>query len=77
MIKVSSFIAGLLFDVSLLMAGMANPGKVLAFLDLAGTRAPSLGLVMVTAIAGVIGPLIGRANNPVRAGKGNAVTNQT
>ncbi len=57
MIRISSFIAGLLFGVGLLMAGMANPGKVLAFLDLAGTWDPSLALVMVAATAVAIGPL--------------------
>ncbi|QHD00709.1 hypothetical protein PspS04_10145 [Pseudomonas sp. S04] len=56
MIKVSSFIAGLLFGVGLLLAGMVNPGKVLAFLDLSGTWDPSLGLVMIGAIAVAIGP---------------------
>ena len=56
MIKVSSFIAGLLFGVGLLLAGMVNPGKVLAFLDLSGAWDPSLGLVMVGAIAVAIGP---------------------
>jgi uncharacterized membrane protein YedE/YeeE len=40
-----------------LLAGMANPGKVLAFLDLAGAWDPSLGLVMVGAIGVAIGPL--------------------
>lgn len=56
MIKVSSFIAGLLFGVGLLLAGMVNPGKVLAFLDLSGAWDPSLGLVMIGAIAVAIGP---------------------
>lgn len=56
MIKVSSFIAGLLFGVGLRLAGMVNPGKVLAFLDLSGAWDPSLGLVMIGAIAVAIGP---------------------
>ena len=56
MIKVSSFIAGLLIGVGLLLAGMVNPGKVLAFLDLSGAWDPSLGLVMIGAIAVAIGP---------------------
>ena len=56
MIKVSSFIAGLLFGVGLLLAGMVNPGKVLACLDLSGAWDPSLGLVMIGAIAVAIGP---------------------
>ncbi|WP_437883429.1 DUF6691 family protein [Pseudomonas sp. LRF_L74] len=57
MIKFTAFIAGLLFGLGLLLAGMANPRKVLAFLDLAGAWDPSLGLVMVGAIAVAIGPL--------------------
>ncbi len=57
MTKLSAFIAGLLFGLGLLLAGMANPGKVLAFLDLAGAWDPSLALVMVGAIAVAIGPL--------------------
>jgi uncharacterized membrane protein YedE/YeeE len=57
MSKLTAFIAGLLFGLGLLLAGMANPGKVLAFLDLAGAWDPSLGLVMVGAIGVAIGPL--------------------
>lgn len=43
--------SGLIFGVGLILAGMANPAKVLAFLDLAGLWDPSLGLVMGGAIA--------------------------
>jgi uncharacterized membrane protein YedE/YeeE len=57
MTKLTAFIAGLLFGLGLLLAGMANPGKVLAFLDLSGAWDPSLALVMVGAIAVAIGPL--------------------
>ena len=57
MLKFTAFIAGLLFGLGLLLAGMANPSKVLAFLDLAGAWDPSLGLVMVGAIAVAIGPM--------------------
>jgi len=46
-----SFVTGLIFGFGLLIAGMANPAKVLAFLDLAGAWDPSLALVMVGAIA--------------------------
>jgi len=46
-----AFLAGLLFGFGLLLSGMANPAKVLAFLDLAGPWDPSLALVMVGAIA--------------------------
>ncbi|MDD2833916.1 MAG: YeeE/YedE family protein [Methylotenera sp.] len=43
--------SGLIFGFGLILAGMANPAKVLAFLDLAGAWDPSLGLVMGGAIA--------------------------
>jgi len=49
--QLSAFIVGLIFGIGLLLAGMANPAKVLAFLDLAGDWDPSLALVMVGAIA--------------------------
>ncbi|WP_426783656.1 DUF6691 family protein [Pseudomonas atacamensis] len=57
MLKLNAFLAGLLFGVGLLLAGMANPTKVLAFLDVAGAWDFSLALVMVGAIATAIGPL--------------------
>lgn len=46
-----SFIAGLVFGLGLIIAGMTNPAKVLSFLDLAGNWDPSLALVMASAIA--------------------------
>ena len=36
MARLSAFTCGLLFGLGLLLAGMADPAKVLAFLDLAG-----------------------------------------
>ena len=51
MSKLTAFLAGLIFGLGLLLAGMANPSKVLGFLDLAGTWDPSLALVMAGAIA--------------------------
>ena len=45
-----SALAGLIFGLGLVLAGMANPAKVLAFLDLAGLWNPSLAIVMVSAI---------------------------
>ncbi len=60
--KLTAFIAGLLFGFGLLLAGMANPKKVLGFLDLAGTWDPSLALVMIGAIGTAIAPWPGRAN---------------
>ncbi|OHC24584.1 MAG: hypothetical protein A3J25_19230 [Pseudomonadales bacterium RIFCSPLOWO2_02_FULL_63_210] len=55
--KLTALLAGLLFGIGLLLAGMANPTKVLGFLDLAGAWDPSLALVMVGAIAVAAGPL--------------------
>lgn len=49
-LSLSAFICGLLFGLGLLMAGMANPAKVLGLLDIAGLWDPSLALVMVGAI---------------------------
>jgi uncharacterized membrane protein YedE/YeeE len=46
----SALVAGLLFGIGLIVAGMANPAKVLGFLDLAGRWDPTLAVVMVTAI---------------------------
>lgn len=51
LLSLSAFICGLLFGLGLLMAGMANPAKVLGFLDIAGLWDPSLALVMLGAIA--------------------------
>lgn len=50
------FLSGLVFGLGLVISGMANPAKVLNFLDLAGNWDPSLALVMggatVTAFLG-------------------------
>lgn len=46
-----SLAAGLVFGLGLIVSGMADPAKVLAFLDLAGAWDPSLALVMGGAIA--------------------------
>ena len=47
----TALLAGLIFGLGLLVSGMANPAKVLAFLDIAGDWDPSLALVMAGAIA--------------------------
>ncbi|WP_296509874.1 YeeE/YedE family protein [Rhodoferax sp.] len=49
--RLAEFVAGLLFGLGLILAGMTNPAKVLAFLDLAGAWDPSLALVMGGGIA--------------------------
>lgn len=57
MIKLTAFFAGLIFGLGLLLAGMANPTKVLAFLDVGGTWDPSLAFVMAGAISVAAVPL--------------------
>jgi hypothetical protein len=47
---VSALIAGLVFGIGLIVAGMTNPAKVQGFLDLAGPWDPSLAFVMGGAI---------------------------
>ncbi|MGU3668144.1 DUF6691 family protein [Methylobacterium sp. A49B] len=47
----SAFAVGLLFGFGLLVSGMADPAKVLAFLDVTGRWDPSLALVMAGAVA--------------------------
>ena len=48
---VSAFAVGLLFGLGLLVSGMGDPAKVLAFLDVTGRWDPSLALVMAGAVA--------------------------
>lgn len=45
-----ALLSGLLFGAGIIVSGMANPEKVLAFLDLAGNWDPSLALVMAAAL---------------------------
>ncbi|RDK02189.1 YeeE/YedE family protein [Paraburkholderia lacunae] len=51
MLKLNALLAGLIFGVGLIVSGMANPAKVLGFLDVAGNWDPSLAFVMAGAIA--------------------------
>jgi uncharacterized membrane protein YedE/YeeE len=48
--RLTALLAGLIFGLGLLLAGMSNPAKVLGFLDLGGAWDPSLALVMASAI---------------------------
>lgn len=58
---VIALIAGLVFGAGLIVSGMANPAKVLGFLDLFGHWDPSLAFVMAGAIAvGVIAFFVAR-----------------
>jgi uncharacterized membrane protein YedE/YeeE len=47
---VAALLSGLVFGLGLIVSGMANPAKVLGFLDLAGAWDPSLAFVMAGAI---------------------------
>lgn len=51
MVFIAALLSGLVFGLGLLVSGMANPAKVLGFLDLGGLWDPSLAFVMGGAIA--------------------------
>lgn len=51
MFALTSLLTGLVFGLGLIVSGMANPAKVLGFLDIGGAWDPSLALVMAGAIA--------------------------
>lgn len=72
MARLSAFLCGLLFGLGLLLAGMADPAKVLAFLDLAGAWDPSLALVMVGAILSAL-PFFGLARGKAHGLLGGAM----
>lgn len=66
---IGALVAGLLFGLGLILSGMADPAKVLNFLDVAGTWDPSLAFVMGGAI-GVAAPgfwLVRRRKAPLAA----------
>lgn len=50
MLVFASWLSGLVFGLGLIVSGMANPAKVLGFLDLTGAWDPSLAFVMGGAI---------------------------
>ena len=69
MLTVSSLLAGLVFGLGLILSGMANPAKVLGFLDLAGRWDPSLAFVMAGAIAiGAVAFRVARARTSTLLG---------
>ncbi len=55
MFAFASLLSGLVFGLGLIVSGMANPAKILGFLDLAGAWDPSLAFVMMGAI--IVGSL--------------------
>jgi uncharacterized membrane protein YedE/YeeE len=50
MVELRAVLLGIVFGLGLILAGISDPAKVLAFLDIAGLWDPSLGLVMVGAV---------------------------
>ncbi len=50
MTRAVAFAAGLLFGIGLIVSGMTDPARVLAFLDFTGAWNPSLALVMGGAV---------------------------
>ncbi len=48
---IASLLCGLIFGAGLLISGMVQPTKVLAFLDIFGAWDPTLAVVMVAALA--------------------------
>ena len=69
MLIVAPFLCGLIFGAGLLVSGMVQPTKVLAFLDLFGVWDPSLAVVMAAALAVAIPGfmLTGRRGQPILA----------
>ena len=55
--KILAFICGVIFGIGLLVSGMTDPAKVIAFLDIAGPWDPSLILVMITAVLVALVPM--------------------
>ena len=51
MLAVAALICGFVFGWGLLISGMMQPAKVLAFLDIFGDWDPSLAVVMAAALA--------------------------
>lgn len=51
MVMLIALFAGVIFGLGLIVGGMTNPAKVLAFLDISGDWDPSLAFVMLGAIA--------------------------
>ena len=69
--QIFALISGLIFGLGLIISGMANPAKVLNFLDLFGSWDPSLAFVMGGAlvVAGIGYRLVWRRNAPLFAGR--------
>lgn len=58
----TALLAGIVFGFGLAISGMLNPERVRGFLDITGTWDPTLGFVMIGAVAvAAIGVVISRA----------------
>ncbi|MCA6114471.1 YeeE/YedE family protein [Bradyrhizobium sp. WSM 1738] len=68
---IAPLLCGLIFGAGLLISGMVQPTKVLAFLDIFGAWDPSLAVVMVAALAVSVPGfmLAGRRERPWLAGQ--------
>jgi uncharacterized membrane protein YedE/YeeE len=65
---VAGFVCGFIFGWGLLVSGMINPAKVLAFLDIFGAWDPSLAVVMAAALAvSSVGFLLAKRRPPFLA----------
>lgn len=61
MAPLAALACGLVFGLGLIISGMFDPGKVLAFLDIAGPWDPSLAVVMGVAVpVAALGYAVGR-----------------
>ncbi len=65
-------VCGLIFGAGLVISGMTDPNRILAFLDVAGDWDPSLALVMMGAIA-VAAPAFALARHGKKAVLGEAI----
>jgi uncharacterized protein len=67
----TALLAGIVFGLGLVISGMANPAKVLGFLDVAGRWDPSLAFVMAGAVGvGVIAFALARRRTVSLLGAG-------
>jgi uncharacterized membrane protein YedE/YeeE len=63
-LPVNALLSGLIFGLGLIVSGMANPAKVLGFLDISGQWDPSLAFVMMGAICvGTVAFAVARRRN--------------
>jgi uncharacterized protein len=70
---VIALLSGLVFGLGLIISGMTDPARILAFLDVAGAWNPSLALVMLAAIA-VAAPAFAHARRRERTLLGAQLT---